>query len=174
MDLRVSVGTRIRTREGAHHTTEERTGKEDKETKRERRVKRMRESEDETEEQREGLVPYSYPSFARHHVERYTRIGDVHICEHAIAHSYTHTHTHTYGDAERTCDSAHEDVSRHRYIWPLYRVNVRSNALLNNVRPYARAGERRTFTSRPSESRPCERINGRAIEQAFDPRLCNC
>lgn len=88
------------------------------------------------------------------------------MCEHAIAHSYMHARARAYAVAERTCDSAHEDVSRHRHIWPLYRVNVRSNALLNNVRPYARTDERRTFTSlsRLSESNLCERMNGRAIE----------
>lgn len=121
-----------------------------------------------------GLVPYSYPSFARHHAERCTRIGDMHICEHAIAHSYIHTRVRARANTRNARAIARtRDVSRHRHIWPLYRVNVRSNALLNNVRPYARAGERRTFTSlsRPSESRPCERMNGRAIKQAFDPRL---
>lgn len=104
-----------------HRTIEERTRKEDKETKREREResggKRTRESEDEMDEgEGRGLVPYSYPSFARHHVERYTRIGDARVRYCALI--YTRARARAY--AERTCDSAHEDVSRHRHIWPLY------------------------------------------------------
>lgn len=76
------------------HAIEERMGKEDKETKRE---KSARESQRMRQREREkGLVPYSYPSFARHYVERYTRIGDMHIHEHAIAHSCIHTHARAH------------------------------------------------------------------------------
>lgn len=111
------------------------------------------------------MVPCSYPSFARHYVERYTRMGDAHIHASTLLHTHTYTHTRAHTDVtrtERTCDSAHEDVSRHRHIWPLYRVNVRSNALLNNVR--SRTDERRTFTSlsRSPESRPSDRIDFRS------------
>lgn len=42
-----------------------------------------------------GLVPYSYPSFARHHVERYTRIGDVRVRYCALIHTYACAHTRT-------------------------------------------------------------------------------
>lgn len=54
----------------------------------------------------------------------------------------------------------------------VYRVNVRSNALLNNVRARRRVKNIHLALSRPSESRPCERMNSRAIEQALSIRGC--
>jgi len=129
---RESEGGGTRRTEGDGESEREKKGEKGKGDKRARahgEVKR---------EGRDGggrVPPRSHPSFARHHVERCTGIGAAFSLPHARA-------------------RAREDVSSR----PLYRVNVRSNALLNNVRPYTYAGERRTFTSlsRQSKSRSRE------------------
>lgn len=65
--------------EAAHRTTEERTGERQRgeETKREgtgEERERKERGTREREEWRTGLVPHSYPSFARHYAERCTGI----------------------------------------------------------------------------------------------------
>lgn len=96
------------------------------------------------------------PLFARHHAERYTKIGGLPSLV------YSRAHTRAYP----------------RYtpppspLSPLYRVNVRSNALLNNVRP--RNG-RRTFTSLCSRERERERgppFHDRRGQRPLPPPRC--
>lgn len=129
------------------------------------------------------MDPHSYPSFARHHVERCTRIGNARTCVrvryctrvHTLKHTHARAQRHAHTSAEHTCaiarSWAHEDVSRHRHVWPLYRVNVRSNALLNNVRRYTYASVRRRaknihLARALCRSLGCERTNERVNERA--------